>query len=444
MRKLLVLVALIPFLFAGDQAPEFEAHEWGVFMFYQGLGADILAAHEPDLPQFVARLEDYKEQQKKCSACGIYPCKCKIRDIEPREEYLKPVINFFSKDKLSVNVSVNTHGKHTVWYPKHTSISKDGTRLDWSIEITPIKPEKRLKEPKGCSWWETARDTDSAYVVTKDDVEKFIFYEGEDSKLEAEIEIKKTGDKIQLINKSSHKYNNVLVVFNKKIIHLEKFAKSQDITFDKELIDQKTAMAKLENMLIAEGLNEKEAKGVAKIWEKDFFETDGLHVLYMMSREKVDTTLPLTIEPKPKKFVRAMIGCAVDTDLIINKLIKQLADDDPAKRDSATRTLIRMGQKIKSHLEKALKETKDPEVKSRLDKIIDEINKASSDKPKDDKWIKEGKCPKPPNCCDIIDLVKNKQCIRCESNNISNDREKICQVCANQLGICSYCQKSVK
>lgn len=58
----------------------------------------------------------------------------------------------------------------------------------------------------------------------------------------------------------------------------------------------------------------------------------------------------------------------------IQQLIKQLSGDDSQKRETAQAELLKMGETIIPLLEKTAKETKDTEVKSRCNIIIQQLN----------------------------------------------------------------------
>ena len=450
MRKV-ALVAALAFLISFSNcsdpvAPDFDVHEWGVFLYYRGAGADLLSGiDETDLPSFVITVDKphgkdctcdkCKEVKFKCPKCGGIKGKCKCNDLtEPR----KPVINFYTDGKLDVKLSVRFNdGKHTVWFPRHYSVSKQWDELKWEFKLTQ-KSENKLKEPKGSSWWEIARDTDSAFVNTKTESEKFLFYEGESSKLKASIEIKLADDKVQLVNKSKHSYNKLLVARDGKIVKLEEFPKGE-IDFTNS-IDVNSATSEIEKMLTNEGLNEKEVKGIAKIWKKEFFVRDGTRVIYMMTREEVDNILPLEITPKPKNLKRAMIACVQDTDSMVADLIERLGNDDPKVRDAATESLIRLGKPIKPLLEKALKSAKDQEVKSRIENILETIRKSDGKKTGWENWPRqEFKC----RCIDPGHTIWPKNEINCEACGektiVPNVKVPLCSNCTGKIGICRHC-----
>ncbi len=458
-----VIIAIFGTTWTPQLDVQFDAHEWGLFEFYQGIGVDISAGHE-DLPNFVVRLGDTKPAE-----CGK-DCKCKGGDC-PKDcmhwmgktqahcpdlcsgkkcshvniLVRKPVINIYSKSDFTLRVTAAIRdGKLTFWYPRHTEANQTGEKITWdNIQVTNTK--KSLKEAKDSSWWETARDTDSSYVVTgQGEAEKFIFYEGESEKLVPGIEIKREGDKVVLVNKTKHVYKSVLVVKGDKIACLE-LNKSKEVDF-KNTIDKKEARSYVEGMLTGEGLKEREAKGVAKIWEEEFFKKEGLRVIYAMPRKEIDEILQVEMEPKPKNFKRAMIVCVHENNTLIEDLIRKLGSDDPKTRDQATDTLIRLGRPIKPQIENALKDAKDPEVKSRLHRILAEIDKGKGRLHKhiDDSFVKEGNCN---GSCDRVHYphpekeshLFGAKCLRCEKK--IDLCYLLCKECCRALSVCYGCNK---
>lgn len=104
-----------------------------------------------------------------------------------------------------------------------------------------------------------------------------------------------------------------------------------------------------------------------------------------------------------------------------------------------------MGKSIKQYIEKALKTEKDPEVKSRLEKTLSEIDKTGTSIKEEDKiWIKEG-LHDPKTCCagreHCMIYMPCKRCARSKGYPASC---VLCWECAKQLDVCSHCQKKLK
>lgn len=460
--KYLLFVAVGLSLISSSGPQDFDVHEWGVIEFFQGVGADVSGGKD-DLPDFVLTSEILKQFCSKDCRCVSGKCseecnhiingvkshcpdlcsgkKCSHSELPSFDK--KPILNFYTKDNIKIRVKVQVAGgKVTVWYPTHSDV-KDGTVTWDNLLVTNKKPEKALKDPKGCSWWETARDTNSSYVLIKNDVEKFIFYEGETDKVKPALELKVEGDKLDISNKTQNKYNGVFVVKDKKIVYIKEF-KSEKIESSKA-IELNEALKFLEENLLKDGLTEREAVGVVKIWQKDLFEKDGVRVIYMMSRKEIDDALKVEITPKPKNFKRSMIAVIHDVNLIVAALVKKLGSEDVKERDAATATLIKIGKAAVPELQKTLKATKDAEVKSRLENILSEIENKKSGFPSDrDKWLVKGKHSNNP-CEAWINKMPSssphfKKCTRCGKRQ-EYVNTKICSSCAKELGICVICGK---
>lgn len=464
-----LLIALCISVLSSVQNQEFDAHEWGVFNYYQGIGVDIVSGIvEEGLPDFVVRNEDLKPEVcgKGCKCTGQCPQDCehawhKGRRIhceslchtgkcnhEPLK-IVKPVINFYSQKNIKVSVDVTIkEGKVTVWYPKQSETREKDSIIAWNdLSLTNKKPDVELKDTN-TSWWKIARETDSSYVTTKlGEVEKFIFYEGESALLKAGIVIEKDKEKVNLVNKTKYEFSSLFVVYNKKIAFFEKF-KSGQVDFEKNLLDQKEARSEFEKMLSKEGLTKKEVSGVSDIWEKEFFEKSGLRVIYMMPREEADDILRVKFDPKPKNFRRAMIVCVNSTEVLVEDQIKKLGSDDPKVRDAATLILIRLGKSILPLLQKTLDGAKDPEVRSRLQHIIEQIEKSKRGAlPGDKHFIKDGKCN---GSCDRVHYSHPQtdkhafgaNCTRCEMK--MDVCYLLCHECCRDLSVCYGCNRKIE
>ncbi len=464
MKKYILVVVLGLFLTSFQNTPDFDVHEWGAIEYLGGLAVDLLATPPGyDLPEFLIKYEKPRPNippecgenckcaggncPKDCSHMNTGHCATKCSGMDCIHKVVKKTVIYFHSDKetkINVNVTFQT-GRPTMWFPKQSEVSKDEKRVSWTnLTITPNKPSNPLREPKGSLWWETARDTEGAYVITKEgEAEKFIFYRGDMDKSDPVVKVKLEDKTISLINSSPHKYKGVLVAFDKKLKYIPELNKSMQIDMDSGIIDTKTAMGELENMIKREGLTDKESTAVTKIWAKYFFDRPGLRIIYMMSREYADNLIKLDIEPKPKSIKRAMLAIVNETDSLIKGLINKLGADEPETREKATETLIKLGRPVIPEIEKALKEAKDPEVKTRLERILTEINKKTHLE-KDGKWIVEGphvqlSCRRPTCGNSYYKGI----CIRCnnEGGLVDTAPKKLCKKCCEEMSICYYCHR---
>src|SRR5262249_57791156 len=60
--------------------------------------------------------------------------------------------------------------------------------------------------------------------------------------------------------------------------------------------------------LVKAGLYPKEARAMVNTWEKSYFRTEGLRLLYVLPPATVDEVIPIQIKPAPEQLVRVMVG----------------------------------------------------------------------------------------------------------------------------------------
>jgi len=125
------------------------------------------------------------------------------------------------------------------------------------------------------------------------------------------------------------------------------------------------------------------------------------------------------------------------------ELFKKLDDDDPEIRDYAAKRLIEIGKvahvyvkhMAQEELQKAKKQN-NFEVQLRCENILEKIKKSSFSK----KWSKSGKC-KGEHKKEKNPVSFFITCLRCK---LEKALGSLCNRCADELGICSHCQKVQK
>jgi hypothetical protein len=136
-------------------------------------------------------------------------------------------------------------------------------------------------------------------------------------------------------------------------------------------------VAVLVKQLQASGLNEDEARALASVWRKEFFETEGVSVFYRMPQEIYDQALPLTVNPKPEKVVRTLLvhhpHCEPDLAERVLALVKQLDAKKFEDRLEAHKRLQSLGRAAFIHLVRARKTNPPLEVRMRIDKLLEEF-----------------------------------------------------------------------
>ncbi len=104
---------------------------------------------------------------------------------------------------------------------------------------------------------------------------------------------------------------------------------------------------------------------MAKIWEEEFFRADGFRVVYWMSRPRIESLLPLEIQPAPDKLVRVLLvhveSLGPDREKEIAGHIEKLRSANLDEREQATAALEKWGPRAEGALRRAMADPPDPE-----------------------------------------------------------------------------------
>lgn len=389
-----------------EENPKLVVHEWGTFLSVQGsdgMTMGGMVASEETLPPFVES--------------RTFPTWMRTQYISKMET---PVTYFYTDKPMTVSVKVDMpKGILTHWYPMVRSFgpavsdkptdSGKGSYLNWpKVQLIPHTPTLTINagtqvptlwRVKSDDTWRFARDTDSALVRVHSrnmqdwseyDYEKFLFYRGLGT-ADTPLEVKTAGPngqlQLTLHNRSKHALQGLFAIWvDDETI---RFAPLKDLAgevsreeaisplFGKPLplgegVPQvKQAVAEA---LIRAGLFPKEAWAMVNSWEKGYFRTDGIRVLYVLPRESVDALIPIEIKPAPEKLIRVMVGrTEVLTPALENQIeqwIIELGSTEFPVREAASIALARLGRLGEPALRRVAAITKDAEVRARADQLI--------------------------------------------------------------------------
>ncbi|MBY0523405.1 MAG: hypothetical protein K2R98_08395 [Gemmataceae bacterium] len=368
---------------APAMAKGLSVHEWGVVSAYGDteLANADMRAEWGGLPKFVYGQIDGR--------------KIPERNMAVRA----PVMYFHTEQSLTLNIKVDfPKGKPVVWWPANSNAGFRGegaaplTFLQWNVQVKPTNAAQiKLMDLPRNHWLEALRDVKAEDIVSFDQStgqqkERFIYYDGLIPAPKG-LTVRVDKDKVALKSAAKHALHDVTVVDLRnvrkirvaRIAQLDAEAEVKDVEF-KEGDQTKwpaDAVDTLIGQLKAAGLNEDEAKALAVVWRKDFFETEGLSVFYRLPTEIYDQMLPLTVTPKPEKTVRVLLvhhpHCEPDLAERVLALVKQLGAAKFEERLDAQRRLQALGRAAFVHLKRAHKESTDPEVSARLKKLLEEF-----------------------------------------------------------------------
>jgi hypothetical protein len=367
-------------------------HEWGVISVYNDVelaNADMRAAWA-GLPKFVYGNIDQ-------------------RSLPPRVIVIEaPLIYFHTPGELAIKVKVEfPGGRPAVWWPAN---SNDGSfsgglaakippptsdkYLEWELNLQKPAPKPETDNSKAFAklrplpeghWMEACRAVDAAEVGSGWQREKFVYYDGLiPSPRAAEPTVTTKG--VSLRNCAKHALLDVTAIDRRtpgrvRLARVAKLdaGKSQTLEFREAAVDRWPAVAidELVTQLTTADLNLDEAKALAAVWKKDFFETEGLNLFYRLPQAEYDRMLPLTIKPRPEKIARVLLvhhpHCEPDLGDRVMALVKQLDSSSFQERLDAHRRLQALGRAAFIHLVRARNAKPSLEVTARLNKLLEDF-----------------------------------------------------------------------
>jgi hypothetical protein len=331
-----------------------------------------------------------------------------------------PVTYFYTDRPRSVSVRVDMpRGVLTHWFPMvrnfgpaltdKPAASPAASFLEWNkIDLIPptAGPHTPASTPTPVLWrvnggdpWRFARDTDSAFVKTyaRDpgsdtgfDYEKFLFYRGLgafETPLVARTDASADGMRLTMTNRAPQPLKGIVAVKVEgdsiAFAPLPDLAGGGTATVSlTQLLANKedanegvhTVKRAVAGSLMAAGLYEKEAQAMVNSWEKSYFRTDGLRLLYVLPRETTDALIPIQIKPAPTELVRVMVGrtelLTPDTERQIERWVGELGASDYKVRQSAAAGLAKLGRITEPALRRVAGLTQDTEVRNRAQSLI--------------------------------------------------------------------------
>jgi hypothetical protein len=244
------------------------------------------------------------------------------------------------------------------------------------------------------------RNTDSALVYLNSgrasphpaiEAEKFLFYRGLGA-FELPLQIKSSGkdSALQLQLQSpccSERLNGVFLVWVKddrirwaalpdiimnKLNQIEvERALNEPAVLDVGVPQVKEAMAL---KLTESGLYPKEAQAMVNHWERGYFRTNGLRILYILPRAQTDAHIPIQVEPKPTAMVRTMVGrveiITPDTERYVLAALERLHGDNIELKQYAEKYLAGFGRFREAVLRRVLQMNASADVKKTAEQIL--------------------------------------------------------------------------
>lgn len=285
-------------------------HEWGTFTSIAGEHGEqvewFALEGQNDLPCFVERFRYFRA--KSAIAAPV------------RME--TPVLYFYAPRETAVDVSVRfPGGLVTEWYPR-AAVTPGATVTDatlaapgfastatWSrVALRPGGAESFPTEPRASHYY-AARRTDAAPVLVGGQSEKFLFYRGV-ARVTLPVSATVSADGSAVV--TGRGPLGTIIRFDRRNgklgyqIRDEKGSRTA-IATPALTGDLDTLAARLEGILVGEGLYPREARAMVDTWRDSWFE-EGTRLLYIVPRAAVDAMLPLEVKPRPTATERVFVG----------------------------------------------------------------------------------------------------------------------------------------
>lgn len=284
----------------------FVVHEWGTFTSVSD-AAGKAQTWSPllgpsDLPDFVYRSKELRSSpQNRCLKCELALVRMET-----------PVLYFYADREIKASVKVDfPQGRITEWFPQ---ARETGGGINWG-EFT-VLPGTRADFPvsKGESHYYPARETDAAPLRLSRDAktenEKFLFYRGIGN-FALPLRVKLAGDQVSVGNSGQCELAQIILFENRggRVGWRTIDSLKGEMTLARPALGQpvESLLRRLESLLTAQGLYQKEAAAMVKTWRDSWFE-EGLRVFYIVPRTATDAILPIAITPAPTELARVLVG----------------------------------------------------------------------------------------------------------------------------------------
>jgi hypothetical protein len=355
MKQFLSMLTLSTMLSSQAMAGNLTVHEWGTFTSFMGSdGVQMEGLHHEDetLPNFVYGLKKEaaenpmptpRPRPAPCRPISKVGCETLYNLMETHSELFPeapisagvtqkmetPVIYFYGEAGQNVNVEINfPQGIITQYYPqasynypklsearelKDSKFIFDVTLLDPKTTLTNYTPETSI--------WSPARKVQLANVVQSNNgnKEKFIFYRGIGD-FASPLQVTSDQNDVLTLVSNNSPISMAFILNSNGIrgnfqtvgdIGLKTGSKAQvpnlnnGYPFDEYVTQVKKAIA---TELVRNGLFEAEAQSMVNTWEKSYFKTPGMRVLYIVPNNSTEEILPLSVKPIPTELKRVLVG----------------------------------------------------------------------------------------------------------------------------------------
>jgi hypothetical protein len=376
-------------------------HEWGTFTSVQGsdgVALEGLQHEEESLPGFVY-------SRSKVRACPLRDRGYKGLEVDVEHVTKKmetPVIYFYSPTSQRVRLRVCfEQGLLSQWFPVSDLLGPpEGDRhagpldmsrversfLEWEFDVLPPgqgSDALPAVEP-GSPWsWQRLPASNLVRTVPRQsprsgpvETEKFLFYRGLgsfDLPVHARTE---RGSRLVVSNDGKLDVPSLFVLHvaegRGEFSCIDGLAAGARVEVVRPVSANSPSVQRMVEELIpalvaklvARGLFADEALAMARTWERSYFHTEGLRVLYVLPGGATEAILPLSMDPKPSSIVRVLVGrleCITpESEAEVRQALFDRTSPESGVREAADERLARLGRFLEPHLRRAIAGSADP------------------------------------------------------------------------------------
>lgn len=358
MKKAISILAIYSSLISTVMAGDLTVHEWGTFTSFMGSNGELVEGlhHEDEaLPGFVHGLKkDIPTPPNPPTRPPIPPSRpCQQRskvgcetlnslilthsELFPEapvssgvtQKMETPVIYFYGDQGQKVNIEINfPQGIITQYYPEASfsypkfSEARELKDSRFVFDVTLLRADDTTFFPatSAQSIWNPARKVPSANAIAahNGEREKFIFYRGIGN-FPSPLKVSSNSYDFLTLENVSNSPISMAVILNSNGV-VGNIEVINNLSLKKQLLIpdlqkgmkfstyiQKTKAVIVE-ALVKNGLFFDEAVAMVNTWEKSYFHTPGIRVLYIVPNEDTESILPLIVKPTPNELKRVLVG----------------------------------------------------------------------------------------------------------------------------------------
>ncbi len=318
-------------------------HEWGTFTSVQASdGTTLFGLHheEEALPPFVYGRAEAAMMKMKAMEQLPEPCNQKMET---------PVVYFHTEAPVDVTLKVDfPQGVISQWFPAAAHFApeagafKDAGKpgqapmqlahgsMTWQVLVDPALPMSAAPKVTPDSIWQPSRNTTAAPLRytgpaqynpnnTVTETERFLFYRGL-GRFTLPVRVTAAeGGALTLHNDAPDAIPHAVLLHTTEAglgavsvhgalaAHTSAPAKVPT-SFLPKLEATQAAKSALKQGLVAAGLFADEAQAMVDTWQKSWFATPGVRLLYVLPQPWTETLLPMSVQPKPAGTVRVLVG----------------------------------------------------------------------------------------------------------------------------------------